>query len=283
MTVQEDGIVILHDPYKVYRKTHDETITQIKKEFRDFDSMSGLNGCSSDKKIAVIDDGAPSSEEVSASFEELNASFEEVFVENGAHYLESSDENVLQKTKQFNKTNKSLAEKDKRADIAPGIISTWNTCKPDSYAKIRTLSAKQLEAINKHLRNLSLKQSELIVFLETVCKGIYRSDFWSTKVHQSGRNFSSVFGYGNPHDTKLKNVENLYMLGQEDLGQDMGEGVLTDDQKELLKSYKYINFEFQKARNRNNQNEITKWQENLDAINQQLEQQGISIESIEVN
>jgi len=144
---------------------------------------------------------------------------------------------------------------------------------------MRTVSGKQLEAVGKHLRNLSLKSSELTSLITSVCKGIERSDFWINKVDQSGRNFSAIFGYGNPHDTKLKNVENLYMLGQDDSEPLQQVDELTDEQKELIKAYKYISFEYEKARNRNNQSDMNKWQQDLDQINQQLQSQNISMEA----
>jgi hypothetical protein len=96
------------------------------------------------------------------------------------------------------------------------IIDAWNTCKPESYSKIRVLSAKQRECINKHLKNLGLNKSDINEFICSVCRGLDRSDFWSKQVDVKTRNFNAVFGYGNPNDTKMKNIENLYLDGDPD-------------------------------------------------------------------
>ena len=102
---------------------------------------------------------------------------------------------------------------NKTIDEKQVIIDAWNSCKPDSYAKIRVLSVKQRECINKHLRNLGLTKDDINEFICSVCRGIERSDFWSKKVDVRTRNFNAVFGYGNPNDTKMKNIENLYLDG----------------------------------------------------------------------
>lgn len=241
VTVQEDGVVILHDPYEVYRKTHGEIIPEIRKEFLTEEEC--CKGYIEQKHFSSID-------------------------------IEATPVIEVAKGK-----DKPASEKDKKTESVAIIISTWNQNKPSSYSKMRTVSGKQLEAVGKHLRNLNLKSSELISLITSVCKGIERSDFWINKVDQSGRNFSAIFGYGNPHDTKLKNVENLYMLGQDDSEPLQQINELTDEQKELIKVYKYISFEYEKARNRNNQNDMNKWQQDLDQINQQLQSQNISMEA----
>lgn len=102
---------------------------------------------------------------------------------------------------------------NKTIDERQVIIDAWNSCKPESYAKIRVLSVKQRECINKHLRNLGLTKDDINEFICSVCRGIERSDFWSKKVDAKTRNFNAVFGYGNPNDTKMKNIENLYLDG----------------------------------------------------------------------
>ena len=93
------------------------------------------------------------------------------------------------------------------------IIDAWNACKPQSYSKIRVLSIKQRECINKHLRNLGLTKADINEFICSVCRGLARSDFWSKQIDARTRNFNAVFGYGSPNDTKMKNIENLYLDG----------------------------------------------------------------------
>lgn len=247
VTVQDDGVVILHDPYDIYQKTHGDIIPEIRKEFSTEEEC-----CNHYATVEKNHEPQPISKTLT--------------------------EPIVQ-AEQPKEKNKPATDKDKRAESVAVIIATWNDNKPKSYSKIRTVSGKQLEAVGKHLRNLSLKHSQLPSLIQSVCKGIERSDFWLNKVDQSGRNFSAIFGYGNPHDTKLKNVENLYMLGQDDSEPITQVDELSDEQKELIKAYKYISFEYEKARNRNNQSDMNKWQQDLDQINQQLQSQNISMEA----
>lgn len=166
-----------------------------------------------------------------------------------------------------------------RFEMVTNVIVCWNTYKPKSYSKIRTLSAKQLEAVNKHLKNLGEKQSRVCNLIQSVCKGIEKSDFWSNKIDQSGRTFSAVFGYGNPQDIKLKNVENLFILGQDDPEAALQPESFLQEDQDLIRIHKYISFEYEKACNRNNETDIERWKGELDTINDQLNNNHISTES----
>ena len=104
---------------------------------------------------------------------------------------------------------KSLNEKQQ-------IVDTWNAHKPESYAKILRLSSKQKACIHKHLNNLGFNKSEAKEFIIAVCEGLKKNDFWMRKIDKKTRNFNAVFGYGNPSDTKMKNIENLYYDGEQD-------------------------------------------------------------------
>lgn len=94
------------------------------------------------------------------------------------------------------------------------IIEAWNACKPETFSKIRVLSNKQRECAIKHLKNLGLEKKELAEFICAVCRGLKASNFWTRTVGKPSRNFNAVFGYGSPNDTKMKNVENLYLDGE---------------------------------------------------------------------
>lgn len=237
VTVEENGTVIVHDPYVVYMKNPPDFIPQVKFEFTTFDEIEYESTDSQKNAIA------------------------NVCIEPSAIA-----------------SNKNAKEKNKSKDeFAQLIIESWNTNKPESYSKMRTVSARQMEAISKHLKNLSCNNKDIDLFISTVCNGIKRSDFWTNKVDQSGRNFSAVFGYGNPHDTKLRNVENLYLLGQEDCEPIENGGKLTSDQNELMRTYRFIFFEYEKALNRNNQADISRYGKNLEIIKQQLQDQNIII------
>lgn len=243
VTVEDNGVVVLHDPYEIYRQTHTEVIPKIEREFQ-YQACNDKDAVSKEQPIVTV-----------------------------------TKVEVIKETQQDHQEPKVSVEKEKKSEIVAAIISTWNEAKPDSYSKIRTVSGKQLEAVGKHLKNLSLKQKDLQMFLKSVCLGISRSDFWSNRVDASGRNFSAVFGYGNPHDVKLKNVENLFMLGQDEGEPQETIDNLDENQKELIKTYKYISFEYEKARNRNNQAEMNKWKQNLESIQSQLTEMNISMEA----
>jgi hypothetical protein len=125
------------------------------------------------------------------------------------------------------------------------IKETWNQYKPDSYSKIMVLSDKQYEAVNKHLTNLGIDKSELKSFIIGICNGIPKSTFWSKTVDRNTRNFKAVFGYGNPGDTKMKNIENLYTLGNTDeteIATTQADGY-TDQQQILLDELKAIDYQ----------------------------------------
>ena len=94
------------------------------------------------------------------------------------------------------------------------IVEAWNACKPETFSKIRVLSNKQRECVIKHLKNLGLEKKELAEFICAVCRGLKASNFWNRTVEKTSRNFNAVFGYGSPNDTKMKNVENLYLDGE---------------------------------------------------------------------
>jgi|GEM_PF-2396344 len=177
------------------------------------------------------------------------------------------------------KESKNEEDNKKKSDLIDIIIKSWNDYKPDSYAKIRSVSSKQMEAVMKHLKNLNQKPANMEGFVVTICKGIGRSDFWSRRVDQSGRNFSAIFGYGNPQDQKLRNVENLFQLGQDETDGDILPIELDDEEKQLIKDYKYILFEHDKAKHRNNAEDLRKWQQHLDRINTTLQERNIAIEA----
>lgn len=125
------------------------------------------------------------------------------------------------------------------------IIEAWNACKPDSFSKIRVLSTKQKECANKHLKNLGLEKKELAEFICAVCRGLQASNFWTRTVDKSSMNFNSVFGYGSPNDTKMKNVENLYLAGdllEENIAQEKPVEY-SQKQQELIDSIKALDYQ----------------------------------------
>ena len=125
------------------------------------------------------------------------------------------------------------------------IIDAWNACKPESYAKIRVLSNKQKECVNKHLLNLGLKKTEIKELICSVCRGLAQEDFWIKQIDSKSRNFNAVFGYGSPNDKKMKNIENLYLSGDpEHVPVDENKPVkYTEEQQEVIELIKKLDYQ----------------------------------------
>jgi hypothetical protein len=121
-------------------------------------------------------------------------------------------------------------------DVRASIVESWNKCKPESFSKILRLSAKQNQSVTKHIKNLGLSKDDIESFICSVCRGLEKSEFWTKTVDKKSRNFNAVFGYGNPNDVKMKNIEGLFVAGEPD--NDEPTEVYTDRQQELIDSIK---------------------------------------------
>lgn len=155
------------------------------------------------------------------------------------------------------------------------IIDAWNACKPESYSKIRVLSIKQRECINKHLRNLGLTKADINEFICSVCRGLDRSDFWSKQIDARTRNFNAVFGYGSPNDTKMKNIENLYLDGDPEQvpAAENRPARYTAEQQENINSLKAI--EYQIEMSNPNDDYVQHFFDQRDAQRKKLTEMGI--------
>lgn len=158
------------------------------------------------------------------------------------------------------------------------IVDTWNECKPLSFAKIRSLSAKQKQCVEAHLMNLGLQKKDVKEFICSVCRGLSSSEFWVMKLDTRNRNFNAVFGYGKPIDKKMKSVEDLYNDG--DLSaepkQPLDRQEYTPEQKALLEEIEVHNYEIDVNYNHEDQKQrIIK--ERAEAI-AKLKAMGINVE-----
>lgn len=147
---------------------------------------------------------------------------------------------------------KQPAEKvEPEFDLSQEIIDAWNDCKPVSFARIRVLSAKQKQCIQAHLRNLGLDKTDVNQFICAVCRGLASSEFWIKTVNQKTRTFNAVFGYGNPNDTKMKNVEALYSDGDPtaEPKEPLEQQEYTPEQKALLEELEVHKYEIDIAYN----------------------------------
>lgn len=140
-------------------------------------------------------------------------------------------------------------------NLSEEIIDAWNNCKPTSFAKLRSLSVKQKQSVEAHLRNLGLPRSDVDEFICSVCRGLESSEFWIKTVNTQTRNFKAVFGYGNPTDVKMKNVEELYNDGDPSAEpkEPIEKQEYTPEQKALLEEIEVHNYEIDKNYNREEQ------------------------------
>lgn len=251
ISVHDDGTVVMHDPYEVYDAKRAEVLKEIRNEWLECQELPASNEAEAVREITLLE------KRIDEDLKEFKL------------------EPPLEKTKE----SKPKGAKELQCEV---IVQAWNKCKPESYSSIRTISAKQQESVAKHLKNLGLATSDTEAFICAVCAGLKKSQFWSEQVYKAGRNFNSVFGYGNPQDTKMKNIENLYSDGLDDSPKEQEPSQISynDDQKELIHTYKYINLNYTHAKAREDESETARWHCHLLDILQQLQEQNIDIEAI---
>ena len=135
------------------------------------------------------------------------------------------------------------------------IVEAWNECKPLSFAKIRSVSVKQKQCVESHLKNLGLQKKDVKQFICSVCRGLSASEFWVKTVNTQTRTFKAVFGYGSPTDVKMKNVEDLYNDGDPSAEpkEPLETHEYTPEQKALLEEIEVHNYEIDKNYNREEQ------------------------------
>ena len=140
-------------------------------------------------------------------------------------------------------------------NLSEEIVDAWNNCKPASFAKIRSISAKQKQCVEAHLRNLGIPRADVDKLICSVCRGLASSEFWIKTVNTQTRTFKAVFGYGSPTDVKMKNVEELYNDGDPsgEPKELLEKEEYTPEQKALLEEIEVHNYEIDKNYNREEQ------------------------------
>jgi len=140
-------------------------------------------------------------------------------------------------------------------NLSEEIVDAWNNCKPVSFAKIRSISAKQKQCVEAHLRNLGIPRADVDKLICSVCRGLASSEFWMKTVNTQTRTFKAVFGYGSPTDVKMKNVEDLYNDGDPsgEPKEVLEKEEYTPEQKALLEEIEVHNYEIDKNYNREEQ------------------------------
>lgn len=252
VSVHDDGTVVMHNPYQVYDAKRIEVLNEIRSEW--------IEG----QDLPLHEPEGSSAREKALLEKRIDDSLREFKLEPAP----------VEKQVKKGKQQKPL--------IRDVIVEAWNKCKPESYSSIRTVSTKQQECIEKHLKNLGLDSSQAEEFICSVCNGLKKSQFWTQTVYKSGRNFNAVFGYGNPQDTKMKNIENLYSLSQDEVD-NLPEIINVDfnsEQQELIDTYKYINLNYTNSKAREDESEMERWSTHLADVINQLKQANINPETL---
>jgi len=250
ISVHDDGTVVMHNPYEVYDTKRIEVLNEIRDEW--------LDG----QQVAMQPEEDDSAREKALLEKRIDDSLKDFKLE--PPVLETQPV-------------KAKATKTTSKDV---IVNAWNRCKPDTYSSIRTISTKQQECITRHMKNLGLDVSQTEEFICSVCDGLKKSQFWTQTVYKSGRNFNAVFGYGNPQDTKMKNIENLYSSASED-AEPLQEKITLDmdeNQRELVDTYKYIKLNYTNSKTREDIAETERWHAFLVDVIEQLKNANINPE-----
>ena len=255
VSVLDNGIVVMHDPYEVFDSKRREVIDSLRDEWSDSIALIQRTENISTQRTMMIQE-----KKIDKELEKIQPKLE----------LEPEPEEAIK------------PDPKPKKDESTSILSAWNDCKPETYTGMRRLSVKQRECIKRHLANLGLKQTDAREFICTICKGLGKSEFWSKTVAASGRNFNSVFGYGTPQDTKMKNIETLYSLGSEEQQeiQDETPPEYTRDQQDLIDAYRYSDYNHQQSRIRGIKHEAERWLNYKNDAAQQLIELGVNPDDI---
>jgi hypothetical protein len=253
VTINEDGSVILHDPYEVYSNKRKEILEDIRDEWRE--------------EVEILDE-IPS---IEGAFQAISAE-------------KSIDRMIDKELVRIPKTPSAHKNTSQQTSKPPNkIIEAWNKYSPSNYSKIRTLSNKQQECINKHMRNLGVPKERVEEFISAVCQGLKKNEFWSKKVSQSARNFNSVFGYGSPQDTKMRNIEDLYGQGATEVATEEPKEKpreYNSDEEEMIGAYRFIRMNLESSKSRGEEKEINRWQGLMEDNIERLAAMNISHEDI---
>lgn len=248
ISISDNGVVIMNDPYLVYNETRKRIIDEIREEWQE--------------EIEIPERG-----------ESNNQLFSTIALEKGI------DDEINKISIAKEKPKPKAKPKPESIQI---IIDSWNQCKPETYSSMRTVSTKQKECISKHMSNLGLSSENTKDFICSVCEGLKKSDFWSKRVDQSGRNFNSVFGYGSPQDTKMKNIENLYSAGNEatPVLKEKVPVKYNKEQQEIIDAYRFIMMNLNSAKARDDVNETERYNKLLEITLEDIKAANVDMEDL---
>lgn len=255
ISVLDSGFVVMHDPYEVFDNKRQEVLESLREEWNESVDLIIESEKSTNQRTLIL-----AEKKIDKEIEKIEAQLVEPEIE-------------LPEEKPV---------KPLKYDAGEDILEAWNQCKPESYSSMRRLSSKQKECVKKHMNNIGLKPSDTKDFVCAVCKGLDKSPFWSKQVNAHGRNFNAVFGYGSPQDTKMKNVENLYSLGNEEIAvqQEPARKEYSNDQQELIDRYRYIKLNYENVRLREEDKEAERWYKHLQETIEELNEMGVEIDGI---
>ena len=170
-------------------------------------------------------------------------------------------------SKKPKKTQRSTAKAASAQQNREDCAASWNMHKPNSYGAVRTLSADRLQAVKLHMENVSHDSKDLAGFMEIVCKGIAKDDWWLNKCNK--KDFDAIFGSGRVQDKKRENVVKFYELGlKEDEPKQTQDQEMQDEKAGKLAN---ITYRLGLAKQRRDTVEIERWQKALNDIADQEE------------
>lgn len=303
LTITPDGVAILHDPYSSHRDAEDMMLKAAdayinwrlepgaayeyqsceKETFKQKSDRIFLDFIKSKSPQPL-----PQQQSIKEEPDDITVSSYDVISIEKEEASDLPDEQPLEPS-QVRDTQEPEAEPEEKPLLRPlvkgspyqladqdGILEAWNTCKPQTFSGMRAVSIQQQKCITKHLLNIGLSKDQAAHFICTVCKGLTKNAFWTQQLPKQNRNFKSVFGYGDPNQTKLANIEILYNAGLDE--EPTIETKLpapksyTDEQQEEINTLSYIKLNLQKAKNAQNESEIKRWtdfeQQSLEKLHQ---------------
>ena len=247
--VLDGGLVVMNDPYVVFDDTRKEILDSLRDEW--------------DDNLDLIKQS------------------ETVVVNRSSVVVEKKIDKQIAKIQKESKPKAKPAAK-KPEKTPDQIVEAWNSCKPETYSTVRVLSERQRMSIKRHMENLGLPASETWNFICSVCKGLKKSQWWTKTVDQSGRNFNAVFGYGQPQDKKLRNIENLFSAGHEELPEitPVVKKTYSLEQQELIDAFRFSTMNFENARRREESSEQERWLTHMNQASQALSNLAIDVNDL---
>lgn len=106
-----------------------------------------------------------------------------------------------------------VTAKKERVDHVKAAADAWNKYRPLNYRSIRRMSAKLVQAVDTHIKDVGYDAHDYETFFSVLQAGVEASDFWAKQ--NNNKTLESIVGIGVPTDRKRSNVYNLINAGIE--------------------------------------------------------------------